>query len=413
MTTVHVIGAGLAGLSAATTLAERGVRVAVSEAAPQAGGRCRSFHDASIDRTVDNGNHLILSGNDGIRAYLDRFGARDRVLELGDEFRFVDREDGTAFTVRPNPGRLPWWLFAASRRVPGTHAFDYLADMARLLAARDGATVAEILPATRLRRALWEPVAVSVLNTAIDRASARAFASMLRLTLMKGGAYSRPMVARDTLAVALVEPAAAYLAARGAAVATGRRLRAVTVAEGRVTGLAFADGEVALGQDDAVVLAVPPAVAASLLPGLDVPNEDEPILNAHFAVPPSAGHAIAGVLGGRAHWVFRRPGLVSTTTSADMAAEGEDPAPALWNDARAAFPDLQTEMPPVRVVTEKRATIAQTPAMEAKRPGPRAAGLANLVLAGDWTATGLPATIEGAIVSGSRAAQEALYSAPI
>ncbi|MDB5367956.1 MAG: hypothetical protein JWM77_3883 [Rhodospirillales bacterium] len=407
----HVIGAGLAGLSAATALAERGMRVEISEAAPQAGGRCRSFHDASIDRTIDNGNHLILSGNDGIRTYLDRFGARDRVLDLGDEFRFVDRDDGAVFTVRPNMGRLPWWLFAPSRRVPGTKGFDYLADMARLLTAPSTATIGEALPATRLRRALWEPVAVSVLNTSIDRASARAFASMLRLTLMKGGAYSRPMVARDALADALVEPATTYLAARGAAVATGRRLRALTVQQGRVTSLAFADGDVAVGAGDAVVLAVPPAVAASLLPGLDVPNEDEPILNAHFAVAPADGHAIAGVLGGRAHWVFRRPGLVSTTTSADAPRDGEDPAQALWNDARAAFPDLPVEMPPVRVVTEKRATIAQTPAMEAKRPAPRAAGLANLVLAGDWTATGLPATIEGAIVSGSRAAQEALYSA--
>ncbi|GIL39358.1 hydroxysqualene dehydroxylase HpnE [Roseiterribacter gracilis] len=402
---VYVIGAGLAGLSAATTLVERGVQVEISEAAPQAGGRCRSFHDAQIDRVIDNGNHLILSGNDGIQAYLGRFGARDRVLSLGDQFPFVDRANDARFVVQPNEGRLPWWLFVAKRRVPGTKAINYLADMARLVSATHEATIADVLPPTALRRALWEPVAVSVLNTGIDRASAHAFAAMLRLTLMKGGAYSRPMVARDTLAEALVEPATAYLASRGSAVATGRRLRALTVEQGRVTSLAYADATVALGEHDSVVLAVPPAIAASLLPGLAVPDEDEPILNAHFAVPHRDGHAIAGVLGGRAHWVFRRPGLVSTTTSADAPRDGEDPASALWNDARAAFPDLPFDMPPVRVVTEKRATIAQTPAMEAKRPAPSAAGLKNLALAGDWTATGLPATIEGAIVSGSRAAK--------
>jgi hydroxysqualene dehydroxylase len=411
--TVHVIGAGLAGLSAATSLAERGMSVTVSEAAPQAGGRCRSFHDASIDRTIDNGNHLILSGNDGIRAYLDRLGARDQLLDLGDSFRFVDRADGARFVVRPNQGRLPWWLFVASRRVPGTRGFEYLADMTRLLTADAAKTIADVLPATRLRRALWEPVSVSVLNTSIERASARAFAAMLRLTLLKGGAQSRPLVARDTLAGALVDPASRYLAQRGTTVVTGRRLRALTIEDGRVAALAFGDGEVQLGTGDAVVLAVPPSVAASLLPSLTVPDEDEPILNAHFAVEPAAGHALAGVLGGRAHWVFRRPGLISTTTSADAPRAGEDPAASLWDDARAAFPDLPAAMPPVRVLTEKRATIAQTPSMEAKRPLLDATGLANLVLAGDWTATGLPATIEGAIVSGSHAAVRCLYSSSL
>lgn len=402
--TVHVIGAGLAGLSAATTLAERGVAVTVSEAAPQAGGRCRSFHDAQIDRLIDNGNHLILSGNDGVQAYLRRFAAQDRLVELGDQFPFVDRADGTRFVVQPNDGRIPWWLFVARRRVPKTKALDYLIDMAKLVSATEDATVAEVLPDTALRRALWEPVAVSVLNTSIDRASAFSFAKMLRLTLMKGGAYSRPVVAREALADALVAPAVQYLAGRNMQVATGRRLRALTVEQGRVTTLRFADADVLLAPGDSVVLAVPPAIAAGLLPGLAVPDADEPILNAHFAVASQQDHAIAGVLGGRAHWVFRRPGLVSTTTSADAPRDGEDPAPALWDDCRAAFPDLPADMPPVRVVTEKRATIAQSPAMERKRPQPRAAGISNLVLAGDWTATGLPATIEGAIASGTRAA---------
>src|SRR6185503_500712 len=111
--TVHVVGAGLAGLCAATALAEAGLGVEVSEAAGQAGGRCRCYFDAQLGLTIDNGNHLVLSGNPAVYAYLARIGASDRLTGPKDtEFPFVDLATGHRWTVRPNAGPLPWWIFA-------------------------------------------------------------------------------------------------------------------------------------------------------------------------------------------------------------------------------------------------------------------------------------------------------------
>jgi hydroxysqualene dehydroxylase len=157
-----------------------------------------------------------------------------------------------------------------------------------------------------------------------------------------------------------------------------------------------------------VVLAVPPWVAADLLPGLVAPNEFQAILNIHFAVEVDRARGSAGfvgLIGGTAEWVFVKRGHVSVTISAanrmvDQSADAI--AAAVWPDVRAAL-GLQGEMPAWRVVKERRATFAATAAQERLRPGVRT-GLANLVLAGDWTATGLPATIEGAIRSGQTAA---------
>src|SRR5262245_56726799 len=142
---VHIIGAGLAGLSAAVRLASLGIRVSVYEAANQAGGRCRSYHDPILDMIVDNGNHLLLSGNEAALSYLETIGTRDHVVGPATaEFSFVDLATGERWTLRPNDGPIPWWIFDRQRRVPSTHALDYLA-LLRLLWARPDKAIGDML----------------------------------------------------------------------------------------------------------------------------------------------------------------------------------------------------------------------------------------------------------------------------
>ncbi|MBV9395531.1 MAG: FAD-dependent oxidoreductase, partial [Methylobacteriaceae bacterium] len=115
--TVHVVGAGIAGLSAAVRLAERGHHVIVHEQARQAGGRCRSYFDAAVGLMIDNGNHLVLSGNHDVRAFLRTIGS-ERALEgpAKAEFPFVDVQSGDRWTVRPNEGAFPWWILSRAHR---------------------------------------------------------------------------------------------------------------------------------------------------------------------------------------------------------------------------------------------------------------------------------------------------------
>ncbi len=404
---IHVVGAGLAGLSAAVALVQAGRAVTVHEAGPAAGGRCRSYFDAVLGCRVDNGNHLLLSGNAAAMGYLETVGARASLTGPGAPvFPFYDVAERVGWVVRPGLGRVPWWVLSPGRRVPGTGLRDYL----QLLRLRRGrGTVAEALrPESALYRRLLEPLAVAALNTRAEAGLASLLWPVVAETLLKGGRFCVPLVPREGLSESFVEPAVAWLEARGCSVLTGRRVGGLRVEGGRVVGL----GEVAVGAQEGVVLAVPAPVAAGMVAGvpglaMTVPDAFESIVNVHFRVSAAPGEAgFYGVLGGTAEWIFVRREIVSVTISAaNWMADWTSDAVALavWGDVRAVL-GLGEDMPPVRVVRERRATFAATAAQERRRPGARTA-VANLALAGDWTATGLPATIEGAIRSGQAAAR--------
>ena len=414
MATVHVIGAGMAGLSCAVELVKAGQRVVLWEAAAQAGGRCRSFHDATLARTIDNGNHLILGANPAVFAYLETIGGRNGLVgQARARFPFVDLRSGERWTVRPNAGPLPWWIMARSRRVPGSRTHHYLAGLA-LARAGDGDTAAERLRGTGpLLERLWEPLIVAVLNASVDEAAASLLWPVLRLTFGRGEAACRAYLARDGLGPDLVEPAVGYIERGGGRLFCNRRLRAIRNDGRAVTALDIAGGEAPFAPGDVAVLAVTPQVCAQLLPETPVPLETRPIVNAHFRldrpVPMPGGSAILGVIGGTAQWIFARGDIASVTVSAAGALAdrpADEIAALLWSDVSAALDHRPPAMPAVRIVKEKRATFAQIPSALPLRP-PAGTRLRNLFLAGDWTATGLPATIEGAVRSGVTAARHA------
>ena len=124
-----MIGAGLAGLSAALSLTAAGRSVIVHEAGPAAGGRCRSYFDKELGLRIDNGNHLLLSGNTAAKAYIAEIQRRRSLQRPADtgRFPFIDVKTNERWTVRPNNGRIPWWIFRADRRVPNTRLSDYWA----------------------------------------------------------------------------------------------------------------------------------------------------------------------------------------------------------------------------------------------------------------------------------------------
>jgi len=404
---VHVVGAGLAGLSAAVALCEAGHTVTLVEAGPVAGGRCRSYLDRELGLRIDNGNHLLLSGNQATFAYLDTIGARaSMAMPAEPAFPFVDLADGARWMLRPNMGRIPWWVLSRARRAPGTRASDHLA-LLQLRRIEGDATVAGSLRKDRFYRRVIAPFAVAALNTPPELALARLLAAVMRETLFRGGSACIPAVPREGLSESLVDPAVAWLAARGCELVTSRRVTALRLEGDGVGAIATTDGPMPV---EAVVLAVPPWVCADLLPGQRCPTEFQAILNIHFRVTAYPGPAgFVGLVGGTAEWVFVKRGHVSVTISAAnrmVEEDAEEIARAVWPDVRTAL-GLDGRMPPWRVVKERRATVAATAAQERLRPGPRT-DLRNLVLAGDWTDTGLPGTIEGAIRSGGTAARTLL-----
>jgi hydroxysqualene dehydroxylase len=412
---VHVVGAGLAGLAAAVQLQRRGARVLLHEAAPHAGGRCRSYFDIKLNATIDNGNHVVLSGNHACLAYLKAIGAADELVgPTQPELPFVDLLTNARWTVRLSTGRLPAWIFDSTSRVPGTQPADYLS-LARLLFARPGRTIAQTLRAHgRLWDALAQPLLLAAMNVDPREGSAGLAGNLLKDTLLLGGQACRPMVARNGLGHAFIEPALRLLQHGGAQIRLGTALNEIAFTDSgsnpssaRVSSLVFEGERIALAPDEGVVLAVSPEAAVRLAPGLVAPNQFSAIINAHFAVdPPLAFEPITVLLSGVAQWLFAVDGRLSVTIhGADRLLDTprEELAKTLWLEVAKATKLPPEPMPAWQIVTDKRATFAAFPAQENLRPASRTRW-SNLMLAGDWTATGLPPSVEGAIRSGQKAA---------
>jgi zeta-carotene desaturase len=271
----------------------------------------------------------------------------------------------------------------------------------------------------------WHPLAISIMNEKPEAASARVFVRSLREAFLSHRASAALAIPRVGLSELLVDPAVAFIRARGGDVRLGVDVAETTEGGGRVNGVRTRDGAVV--DASSVILAVPPANAARLMPascraGVHLREVSSaaasPILCIHLwyagAVSP---HPVLGVLGRRVQWVFRhgrrneRGGMEGERLSLVISAAYEE---AAWtnqglvdsgvSDCVAIFGEAARSPFHAVVIREKRATVSLSPSVDALRPGVRTP-VSNLFLAGDWTATGLPATVEGAIRSGESAAE--------
>lgn len=421
MPRVHIIGAGLSGLAAAVRLVENDVKVTVYEGAGQAGGRCRTFYDKHLEREIDNGNHLIMSGNKSALSYLKRIGAEDPLS--GPPFAmypFVDVRTAKRWTVRINEGPIPFWVFDKQSRVPDTRVLDYVKAGA-IAFASDDKTVAGIVDKDSvLYERFWEPLTLAVLNTTPQHGQAKLLWRVIRETFLLGGQASIPLTARTGLGHAFIDPAVKFITAHGGVVRLNARVRGVWMEGGEVTTLNFADETVTLEEGDKAIFAIPPTRLKDLLPDIDPPGDDASILNIHYRlgkpVPRGAlGEGpFIGMISSDGQWAFVRDDVVSLTTSASHAIgtddlPNDDVVAKIWRETQVALDLGGMEYERVRVIREKRATPDQSPEGARKRLKPETRWR-NLFLAGDHTDTGVPATIEGSIRSGDRAAALALKS---
>jgi hypothetical protein len=384
---VHVVGGGLAGLAAAVAVAKAGRHCVLYEAAPQAGGRCRSYRDPVLDRMVDNGTHLVLGVNRQTHAFLRVTGGTAACQTLPARLPFMDMIATKRWTVAPLRLGTGWRETLAALGFPYVNASQ---------------TVADRLGRTKSFTRVWDPLCRSILNTPADEASAHLLAQTLRAVIMAGPRAMRPTIFPKGLSAAFVDPAIHFLTQAGMPVYLGRRLTGLTA-----SALHFGMHTVQLAPDDKVVLALPPWAAAKFTPGLPT-LPTSPIANVHFLIPGQCrvqpASPFMGITGGYVDWLSVRGDVLSATVSAQA-----NPRPdRIWNDACTAFDWPCPAVPPHRVVIEKRATLRHTPDCVERRLPTQVPGWKNVVLAGDWIRSPWPCTIESAIHSGLRAAATAL-----
>jgi squalene-associated FAD-dependent desaturase len=448
---VVVVGGGFAGLAAAIVLQERRHQVVLLERRGVLGGRATSSRDAVTGDDVDNGTHLMLGAYSATLELLRRAGAED-LLQVQQSLRleWVDERGTTALACPPFLAPLHLLAGLAGLRVPLAVKLQAI----RLgLAVRfgrrpDGLTLAEYFRRTgqgaAARRLVWDPLALAILNEPVERAAAVLFHRVYQEAFLTSHRASRLVFPRRGWGV-LMERLAAYFESRGGRLLRGARAEGLVLEQGRVSALRhskrpekreeIAEGrppETHLETADAVVSAVPPPALLALVP--EERRETPPFSSLdRFAGSPIVSvdlwldrvvveREMLGLRDSEMEWLFDKgrlhgragaPQHLSFIVSAAYRSAEKTNAELV----AAAVGALQNHFPAMAgarverslVQREAQATFASTPQLEALRPG-AVTPIAGLFLAGDWTDTGLPATIEGAVRSGVRAADAASLS---
>ncbi len=445
-----VIGGGFAGLSAATALAEAGVPVIVLEARPALGGRASAFVDPATGEHVDNGQHALFGCYHETFRFLRRIGSEAGVhLQPALKIDVVD-ESGLATTLAcprlPSPfnllvGVLCWRALSIADRIAVVRMGRPLRAVISAANTKSVPAAADALPRAdesvrrwlerhgqnrRLINLLWEPLAVAALNESIDAAAARSFAGVLAALLgsgAQGASLGLPRVPLDQL---YALPARRYIELRGGTVRCNAPAR-VVVQDGVTTGLTVLVGQEVIHAAGVVVAVpwhalgalfevAPSALGDTLVRAAAVTASSIVTVNLWIDRAPSAGPFV-GLPGRTFQWMFDKGALfgagsshlslVASGADAIVAKSNAEIAALAWHELTGALPALRTAT--VRrsvVVRERRATFSVAPGSPV-RPVTRT-GVAGLFLAGDWIETALPATIEGATLSGHLAATAVL-----
>lgn len=449
---VVILGGGFAGLSAAVALSDAGMPVTVLESRNSLGGRARSFQDPASGDVVDNGQHLFMAAYRETMAFLTRLGMQDRII-LQNRLR-VDfiQPGGKKSTLDCPMVPAPWHLILGLARLSSLSWKDRW-NLNRVFQAvksfqadgvaansLDQETVREWL--TRLGQseqscvAFWDPLVIATLNEHPMKASALGLMQVLKVMLTEPPMSSRLGMASVGLTDLYAAAAQKVIEEKGGQVrlncsVTGLKLETANGhKESRVTAVILANGiEIPVDQ---VISALPPSALARILPPNLVESDPifrnlrnfktSPIISINLWLDrPVTDALFVGMIGTRTQWLFNKEallaqaglkaGYISFIISAahDLIDQPNDALIAIaTQDLRACFPAARAaQILRAQVVREREATVSLVPGTQALRPLPTTS-LANLFLAGDWTATSLPATIESAVVSGRRAAHAVL-----
>ena len=412
---IHIIGAGLAGLSCAINLLKKKDRkIILYEASSLFGGRCRSYNEKDFNCLLDNGNHLIIKAYKNTFNYLKRIDAHKELLSNSKTFYpFIDIKKKEVWNVKPYSFILPWWVFLKSCRPANISFLDFIKSL-KLFFAKKNETVSDLLKKDSLiYKRFWKPFTIAVLNTHPNEASARLLRKVIIKTLFFSNNPLKPFIAKKSLSDSFIKPAVKKILNQAGKINCNTRLKKIIFKNDFAEKMVFNKNTIKIGKNELIVLAVTPNIASKILPNLKTPKKTNCILNIHFKLNQKHkkiklpdGSFFVGVVGGVVDWIFKKKNILSITISAANYLNNFNNhkiSEIVWRDVKKTFNLDKTIKPKYKIIREKMATFVQNPEEIFRKPKMQTK-YKNIFLAGDWIDTGLPATIEGAITSGYNAA---------
>ena len=429
---VVIVGGGWAGLAAAVELCSHKIPVTLLESAPQLGGRARSIRTA--DMHVDNGQHLLIGAYRSVLGLMDRVGVDCKRVFLRQPLTLrLMQGHNTSLHFKAPVLPAPLHLLGAILTARGLSRADRfqalrfgrrLPELSRM--EQDDISVQALLhneeQTPAVMRKLWAPLCIAALNTAPDDASARIFMRTLQESFLDIREHSDMLIPRLTLGDLLPLPCVDYLRRRGGSIELGQRVTSLEIENSRIQAVNIREQRVEASQ---VILAAPHIISRRLMsrhPPLQAlcsqlsELDDEAVITLYLQYPPQIRlpQPVIGLEGTLAQWVFDRgickqPGMMAVVISSGgcHAQINTDELPQrVAAELAASFPDWPAHKRSL-LIREKRATFSSRVGIDGIRPGNRTA-VSGLWLAGDYTANGLPATLEAAVRSGIDCAQAIL-----
>lgn len=435
---IAVVGGGISGLSAAVDLVDAGRRVVLLERRAFLGGRATSFHDRTTGQEIDNCQHVVLGCCTNVLDLLAKLGTRDQI-EFRRTFHYVE-PGGRRHLLQPRPLPAPMHFLPGLLRFGAVSFSDRLRIITRFLRMmtmgkpslllHGRRTMADLLTdqsESAIRR-FWEPILVSAVNEDLDKVAALPCLQVFLQGFLPHRDSAAMGVPRIGLRSLYAEPARRYIEEHGGTVRLRANVTDLRREGDRATAIVLHGGEtIAI---DGAVIAVPPANIGGLelAAPTAVPTSFASITGIHLWMDRAVmdlPHAV--LLDSPIQWVFTRDVdhdgaralgarqylhlVVSASHAFDRMSQGDILALA-ERELTAAFPAMaEAKVVHATVVKELRATISPTPSIESARP-PTKTAVENVALAGDWTDTSWPATLEGSTRSGRLAAAHVLGREP-
>ena len=357
---------------------------------------------------VDNGNHLILSANENFLELCKLLKSENTLVRYNSKFNFFDYKEKKKWSLELPKTAMPLWIFNKKKRIPNTKVKDYF-EILKFILMNKNHTVQDLFSKNNnLYKKLWEPLTLGILNTECKNASAYLLWNVLKKTFLRGGKYCQIYQPIVNWSDSLINPALDFLKENKSKINYNNLLKKIEVEENRVKKLIFQKNELTINDTEKVIIAIPPSNIMRFLPELKLPKDYNTIINIHFKYKyftKIKETPIFGLINSKSHWVFTKNNYISVTISAanDLnSLDSELLIKSVWDEVTECLGIKDEILPEYKILKEKKATYNQSPKNNNLIKNIKNLPT-NLFLAGDWTESSFPSTIESSILSGKNA----------